>query len=797
MRFDELILTVADDELHVRFHPELTLLSGLAAQERQALADSVLGALAGGGDQATMRYVDATGRTVEVTNAAGPPAARLDDGSPVDPPMGRRSREIVRSTLVLGADDLGVTVRPPSADEPPELQEARADLEALAAELEAALEDEQQTTGLRAELADVEDQLHRARDGAARRAYAEVLGALERVRAELATLEGGTSGIDGDRRLLAGADQARAAAQRWQAAEADAEAAGPTTPATDDGSLDDAAQLERLTQVPGAPPADLHDLVDDVVAATERRDRLDRRLQDLAVATLPAPTDPIVGELGLLDQGVVWTAADALAAASAALDEVRISLGGLGTDEGGPDPVVIDQLEAAHTALDDAEREAEAVRITGVAGAGLGVAIAAAGAIGGFVLMVVLGLLVAVGVGTATLLVPKARVARAAEREQAALAEAGATSYLGFHLRRVEATVDPSLRQEVEEILAAHGRARTAWMELVGSDVDVTTARALEDEIRSYHEALRSLGGAADEIEELRQELADQAEPAQQQAWSALATACEPFGFGRDELGDDATTVPALVEARVEAGRRARRRAEAQAARAVADAAADELDGALLALGFDSGDLAARVGALEWAVTGAAEREEARTNARPIPEVAADVARLSAEAERLRQPDWATVTAAEASGPSIEELEERQAKVQAELERVRPRVDVARLTDRHDALERRVIALEARFGADGGLGDPGALADIQQHLLAHLAEASHRGPHDDPLPVILDDVFARVPADRKWDLLDLLLRLAERHQLVYLSDDPFVAAWGRQRAADGSITLLEAAPEAV
>jgi hypothetical protein len=60
--------------------------------------------------------------------------------------------------------------------------------------------------------------------------------------------------------------------------------------------------------------------------------------------------------------------------------------------------------------------------------------------------------------------------------------------------------------------------------------------------------------------------------------------------------------------------------------------------------------------------------------------------------------------------------------------------------------------------------------------------------------MFLDEALLRVPADRKWDLLDLLLRLAERHQLVYLSDDAFVAAWARQQAADGNITLLEPSP---
>ena len=49
---------------------------------------------------------------------------------------------------------------------------------------------------------------------------------------------------------------------------------------------------------------------------------------------------------------------------------------------------------------------------------------------------------------------------------------------------------------------------------------------------------------------------------------------------------------------------------------------------------------------------------------------------------------------------------------------------------------------------------------------------------------------------RPDDLLDLLYRLSERHQLVYLSDDAFVAAWARQ-CPDGAVTLLEPEPETV
>ncbi|HEY9555579.1 MAG TPA: hypothetical protein VIR58_02525, partial [Acidimicrobiales bacterium] len=120
--------------------------------------------------------------------------------------------------------------------------------------------------------------------------------------------------------------------------------------------------------------------------------------------------------------------------------------------------------------------------------------------------------------------------------------------------------------------------------------------------------------------------------------------------------------------------------------------------------------------------------------------------------------------------------------------------DVDRLADRCAAVERRVRSLEARHGAVAANGDPGAVADIQQHLLARLTTAGTAGPHGDPVPVVLDEAFLLVPADRKWDLLDMLRRLAERHQIVYLSDDPFVAAWARQQVADGNVTLLELDP---
>ena len=85
VRFDELVLKIPGDELRVKFHPRMTVLSGLGAPERRALSESILGALAGGGGEATaLRYVDSTGRLVNVLSGPGGSvqARHDDDGTP-------------------------------------------------------------------------------------------------------------------------------------------------------------------------------------------------------------------------------------------------------------------------------------------------------------------------------------------------------------------------------------------------------------------------------------------------------------------------------------------------------------------------------------------------------------------------------------------------------------------------------------------------------------------------------------------------------------------------------------------
>jgi hypothetical protein len=795
VRFDELILQEADDELRVRFHPQLTMLSGLGQAERRSLADGLLASLTGEAvptvDATTLTYTDGTGRSVTLHGRAGSIESTAEDGSTVAPPIGTLvpDARALRRLVLVAADDLGGLVRRSRDDEPPELREARDMLEELTLELDAALGQEQAVAGLQTLLDSLEEELRAARDGVARRAYAQVLAQLERVRAEAAALQSGTAGIEADRNLLANAAAARSLAAAWVEAASRVKQLVAELPS--DVAIDPLDRT-RLAAIPATAPEGLDGLIEDLAQARIERDALDHRLQDLAVAKLPAPSDPIVAELGLFDQTVLWRAAARLTEAGEAVQRVQLSLGGLDVDDMGPAATLIEEIEAAHSEVEAADRAAESARIPGMAGAGLGVTAGLLGLAAAPVLLPVglVGAAVAAGAG---LVRPQARRAKARRDEQRALDQAEATSYLGFHIRRVEASVDPKLRELVEVTTSEHRGALAAWTELVGPDVPVEAVCALVDEIRAYHAAVQNLGDTAEEMEQLRRQLDEQAVPRLTAATAAVLAACADHLVTEDDLEDPRALVE-LVELQCRRGAQARAELVLDDARSDEQKAAGRLDDLLLHLGFDAGELDARVGALEWAVTRAEEREDARNRARPRAEIDAELASLQETAARLRQPEWATVTAADAATPDIPELESRRDELARQLAAARAEVDIERLADRKAAVERRVSALEARLGSELS-GDPGAVADIQQHLLARLTVAAQAAPHGDPVPVLLDEVLQRVPADRTWDMLDLLLRLAEHQQLIYLTDDAFVAAWARQRALDGTITLLELAPE--
>ena len=119
--------------------------------------------------------------------------------------------------------------------------------------------------------------------------------------------------------------------------------------------------------------------------------------------------------------------------------------------------------------------------------------------------------------------------------------------------------------------------------------------------------------------------------------------------------------------------------------------------------------------------------------------------------------------------------------------------DIDRLTDRRDAMRRRVAVLaETPSGADYESIDP---ADLEQLLLARLAAARRVGPAAETVPLVLNEPFAHVHGERKWALLAAIERLSASVQLTYLTDDVDTIVWARRRASAGAVSLLEPVAE--
>src|SRR3954465_1892966 len=83
VRFEELSLRIPGDELRMRFHKRITVLSGLEGAERLGLVDSLLDTVADGpSGQTVLSYRDAQGRRVTISrDVDGAITHSYDDGS--------------------------------------------------------------------------------------------------------------------------------------------------------------------------------------------------------------------------------------------------------------------------------------------------------------------------------------------------------------------------------------------------------------------------------------------------------------------------------------------------------------------------------------------------------------------------------------------------------------------------------------------------------------------------------------------------------------------------------------------
>jgi len=187
--------------------------------------------------------------------------------------------------------------------------------------------------------------------------------------------------------------------------------------------------------------------------------------------------DQIIRRLGAVDNTELWSRAHRVETAQAQLDAAADSTG-----SSAEDAEVVARIEARHQSFEHAQDQAERYRrISFFVGASAALAAVPAammmGQAAAMAFVVIAGLLTVVS------LLQNQRMARAGRAEEEALAEAGAKSYLGFHLQRVDGLLDS--QQSRHSVICAANEletAKEAWHDVAG-EVTVEWAFDYRDEI--------------------------------------------------------------------------------------------------------------------------------------------------------------------------------------------------------------------------------------------------------------------------------------------------------------------------
>jgi hypothetical protein len=797
VRIDQLSLRIEGEPLTLRFHSRMTVVSGLSAEERDSLGGLILGSLAGLEPRATeLSLFDTQGRHLRQVRTADGRAVCTDRDGKEFPALvvmlGIEAARLRRLSLVTTEDLLPSVPTERAAshiwqDETPELIEARQALAKLQDELDEARMLRERAEGTRRELAAVEDEIRRAVEGQAKRRYARLLIDLQRVRAEAAALEGGAGGLEGDDRLFEAAEEMRLLARYWQAAERRRQASvkqfGDRIRLDPDG-------LASALAVPDHMPSGLEALAARLDAAERDRDELAARITERVAAHLPAPSHPAVIKLARHDQHELWAAAAGIERTENDLEQQSLRLGGV--DVEGLTPMLLEEIDDAHRVVEAANAVVEGRHLPGFIGCAAGI-VATVVALATAPLAAPVGLLMAGAAATWAFILPRMNASQARRQEFQALAQADVPSWLSLHMRRIDPTIDPGSRRPLEDAMRAVRNAQARWTELAG-DLDLETAFQLEAEVRAYASHLHQQSGVAAEVEELQRRLTDVAEPAVAVIRQELVAACRPFGI------HDATAAVATVRAQVALAATARLQQELEDAERAENAAREPIGDRLADLGFDNGSIEARLGGFEWALEAAVARSEARSSARPVEQVHADLLRLEAQARSEARPEWGTdLEPHDGVEPDQEFLRSRREDLSEAWRVARRQVpDVELLADRHSALARRVAVLEEQTYGSARPAEARDQADIESRLLARVAllrRPNGASPADETAPLVLDDPFQKVHGERKWAVLDLVERLGSQAQIVYLTDDPDVVTWARRRVAADAITLLEPVTE--
>ncbi|MCB0969933.1 MAG: hypothetical protein KDA97_00210, partial [Acidimicrobiales bacterium] len=135
--------------------------------------------------------------------------------------------------------------------------------------------------------------------------------------------------------------------------------------------------------------------------------------------------------------------------------------------------------------------------------------------------------------------------------------------------------------------------------------------------------------------------------------------------------------------------------------------------------------------------------------------------------------------------PTAAMMDSRRA-LAARIEEAR-RPDLAGHERRVTVATERLRTLEAELAsvAEGP-------TSIRRRLADRIGRTNYLGPQEETLPLLIDDALVGIEPEELFKLLDMVVRLSDRTQIVLLTSDPTIARWARREAAHDAVALFEA-----
>jgi hypothetical protein len=774
VRLEQLVLFGPSDNTKIQFGERVTVLAGLGPAERAGMVHTLVEVIAGRLPNASVVFVDSAGRRIFADHGGascaetGATAASLGELLGADPLT-------VPGLVTITAADLGLDGERTSESIGAELAAARAALEQVRAEEAEAQTLVVEVDAWRAELAELDRRIASADDDAERWRWMSLRRQLDGLRAELAAIDAhDAEGEAGDARLLDAVDELRSAGEAWaestQAATELGMELGPLPPVSD-------ADLARVAATPDGLPDDVEERMADLAAAEETRALLEATFAE--GGSDPAdPGDIIVMRLAERDQAALWRAYDQAVAAERAYDDA------LTAHEETGEPVVEARIDETHREVERLADEVERRGRPGRLATGLLVAVALLASKVVSPVVGALALVGAVAVAAALLVAPRRALAKARREEEEALAESSAESWLGLHLRRVDEFVNPADRTGLSAAADRRARARREWDDLSGG-TSLEAAGARRDAVLTYHQAIDPAARRRREEQALDLLAAARSEAATARA--ALVAELEPFGLTADAVTElDPASLGHLLEQRSAAGRFARQVLEYQHQLASATTHGAILDRLLTELGFTDGDLAGRLVRAVEAVDAARSRRLATAEVRPRNQVDAEARELALELARSRRPHWELSEEPTEPPADPDELARLRAALAARIAERDGAVDLATMGRRVAAAAERVRSLESEQAAV----EAGPLS-LRRRLADRIARSTWVGANEENLPILIDDAFAEVEPGELFELLDMVVRLSDRTQIVLLTGSATIGKWARREAEHGLVALLQ------